>query len=140
MGADLAEAAVDLADPFRRHRVLRLFEQTGSLDIGGEDRVQQAPVAAGGFLRNGGDVRTTWNPGLPAIGFDLAHDQAQQRRLSGAIAPDQGDPRAHRDRCRDPIEHDATTDAIAQFVDHEHDAGTFDRLRGRGNNAVAARA
>jgi hypothetical protein len=63
-------------------------------------------------------------------------------RRSSVVFPEPLRPtKATRARIgRDPIEHDATTDAIAQFVDHEHDAGTFDRPRGRGNNAVAARA
>ena len=122
MGVDLGQAVVDLADTLGRRVAFGLVEQPGTFDIGGKHRIQQAVLAARRLLRDRGDGYAPREPDGTAVGLRVAQDQAQHRRLAGAVAPDQRDPRARRDRRRYTIEDRASGDAIAQFIDHQHRA------------------
>ena len=60
----------------------------------------------------------------PVVGRDLADDEAEQRRLARAVAPDEADPGAGRQRDGRVVEQDAGADAIGEVVDVQH-GGAF---------------
>ena len=54
---------------------------------------------------------------VAGIGVDLAYDRAQERRLSRAVAPDQGESLARRQAKRDAVVDDVGAKALAESGD-----------------------
>ena len=58
----------------------------------------------------------------PSSGADSPFDQAQQRRLAGAVAADEADLVAGRDCGRRPLEDRFALDAVGEIIDVQHQA------------------
>ena len=59
-------------------------------------------------------------PHLALLGRELARDDAEERGLAGAVAADEPDPGAGRQRDRGVFEQPAAADTIGDVVDGEH--------------------
>jgi hypothetical protein len=89
MRGDVDEARLNLGDAERILLVLGRRQQRGPLDIGGQHRVDEAFRTIGGLLRKAFDARTPGQFDRAFLGRELAGDQAEQRGLADAIAPDE---------------------------------------------------
>ena len=120
MGADVAEALVDVGDAAGIVRRFRLGEQARAFAVGGEHELDQALRSARRFLRHPADAGGAGNIDAAVVGLQLARDQAQQRGLARAVAPDEADLVPRRDARRGLVEDDAPLDAEGEVVDVQH--------------------
>ncbi len=128
MGVDIDETGLDFGDAQRIARLLGFGQEGGALAVGGEHEVDQAARAARRLLLDPADAGLTGNRDRAAFRADFACDQAKQRGLAGAVAPDQTDVRAGRQRRARLIDQQAFAEAIGEIVDMQH-AGAFGAAR-----------
>ena len=102
---------MDVGDAAGIVRRLRLGEQARALLVGGEHEVDQALRPARRFLRHPADAGGARHVDAAVIGRQLAGDQAQQRGLARAVAPDEADLVARRNAGRGLVEENAPLDA-----------------------------
>ena len=98
MRFDVDEAGVDLGDALRIVRGFRLAHQRLALDVGGEHKVDKAFGAGGGLLVDAADACALGDHDRASLRRELAAENAEERRLAGAVAPDEPDMRARRQR------------------------------------------
>ena len=97
-------------------------QQGGALDVGVEHELDQRLRAAGRLLLDAADAGLLGDRDRAAFPADFAADQAEQRRLARAVAPDQADVRAGRQRRRRLVDQQAFAEAISKIVDMQHAA------------------
>ena len=87
-------------------QAVELGEQRAELAQAAGDDVEGGALEhrAGALLGEPADTQPGAGHDLASLRFDLAGDQAQQRRLAGAVAPDQAEPLAAVDRQPGPVE------------------------------------
>ena len=120
MGADVGEPRLDLGAAEAVGR-LGLGEERRALLVGGEHDVDQGSGPARRLLRRlrrcacraAGDTP-------PPSGDDLAVDDAEERRLAGAVAADEPDLAPGRQREGRMVEEKAVADAVSEVVDVQH--------------------
>ena len=88
--------------------------------VGGEHGLERGDVAARRFLAHHADLERGRHPHLARVGLQLAGDQAQQRRLAGAVAADQGQARAGGHVQVRALEQRAAGDAQGDVGEVEH--------------------
>ena len=123
IGVDRDQALVDVAEPVGVFARLRFDHQRGALDVGGEDGVERRGGARGGFLRDIAEARALGHVGAAVIGLEHAGDDADERRLAGAVATDQADATAGRQRRGCAVEDRAAAEAHGDAVEVEHGRG-----------------
>ena len=128
VGVDIDKTGLDFGDAQRIVRRLGLAEEGGALAVGVEHEVDQRLRAAGRLLLDAADAGLPGNRDRTALAADFAADQAEQRGLAGAVAPDQADVGAGRQRHGRVIDQQALAEAIGQIVDMQH-GGAFDAPR-----------
>jgi hypothetical protein len=94
--------------------------QRGAFGVGGEHGVERRHLARGRFLRDIADPRAAGHVRRPVIGFEQPGDDADHRRFTRAVAPDQADAAARRQRCGRAVEDDAPAEADGDAVEVEH--------------------
>ena len=94
--------------------------QRVALDVGLEHEVDERLRSAGRFLLDAADAREFRDRDRAGLRLDLAADQPEQRRLAGAVAPDQPDARARRQRRGRRIDQQALADPVGEGVDVQH--------------------
>ena len=145
-----AEAAQDLAPraPARRGRSISTSRvwisamRRGSSAVSASSSKRRA-LAVGASTKSISVCRAAWRLLLDpadagaagkrdraALGRDLACDQAEQRGLAGAVAADQADMRAGRQRHARPVDQQAFAEPIGEIVDMQH-GGAFRRAASR---------
>ena len=68
------------------------------------------------------DAGIAWDRDGAVVGRDFTLQQAQQRRLAGAVAPDEADLVAGRDCGRCPLEDRFALDPVGEIIDMQHQA------------------
>ena len=126
MRFDVDEARVDLGDALGFARGFRLSHQRLALDVGGEHEVDEAFRAGRRFLIDAADARAFGNDDRAALGRELAADEAEERRLTSAVAPDEPDMRARGQRRGSVVDQEALAEAIGEGADMQH-RGLFAR-------------
>ena len=121
MGVDVGEPGLDLGDAVGVGGGLGFGEQRAALDVGVEHEIDQAsarrPAPPARPSRCG---RSSTSRSPPDFGRELAAHDAEQRRLAGAVAPDEADARAGRDGDAGVVDQQALADAIGEVVDMQH--------------------
>ena len=79
-------------------RGLGLVEQGRALDVGGEHGLERGGGAGRRLLRDIADPGGARHLGAALVRLEQAGDDPHQGRLAGAVAPDQPDPAARRQR------------------------------------------
>ena len=131
----VGEACLDVGDAQRVGRGLRFRQKRGALLVGGEHHLGEGLGPARGLLRDPADARSPRHGQRPLVGRDLADDEAEQRRLTRAVAAEKADPRVGRQGDGRVVEQDACADAIGEAVDVQH--GALLARRGFDGNADA---
>ena len=123
MRVDVGEPRLDLGDAM----VIALG--LGFAPEGGRARCRpRAPrrcrlsLPAGASCRQTPDAGARRNLDAAALRTDLARDQAEQRRLAGAVSADQPDARAIGNHRRGAVDQKAPGDAHGEVVDRQHAA------------------
>ena len=98
MRVDVDEPRLDLGDAFRIGRIFGFAEERGALGVGREHEVDQRLRAAGRLLLDAAEPRAFRNRDRAALRREFAANEAEERGLAGAVAPDEPHPRAARQR------------------------------------------
>ncbi len=88
--------------------------------VGREHDIEQAFGAVRRLLREPADAALRGEPHLALLGRELAGDDAEQRGLADAVAADEADPGAGRQRDRGAVEEAAAADTVGDVVEGEH--------------------
>ena len=121
MRVDGVQPLVQLADAVDVFAGLGFEQQRGALHIGGQHRLYRRRLARRRFLRDIADAAVARHFHAALVGIVLAGDRLHQRRLARAIAPDQPDARARRQRRSGVVEDRASAKAHGDAVEIEHD-------------------
>ena len=97
--------------------VFRFGEQARAFGVGRQHPIDQAVVPARRLLRDVADAGIARDRDGAVVGRDFALQQAQQRRLAGAVAPDEADLVAGRDCGRCPLEDRFALDPVGEIID-----------------------
>ncbi|KIU01343.1 hypothetical protein QU38_02125, partial [Staphylococcus aureus] len=89
IGVDLVEPLIDMAQPVGFGLRLGLEQQRGALDIGFQHRVEGAGLAARRVLAEIAEAGVARDVDRAGVGLDHPGDRLHQRRLAGAVAPEQ---------------------------------------------------
>ncbi len=116
MRVDRDQPFVDFTDAVIVGASLFLGKQCRTLGIGGEHRFERGRRAGGRFLRNVPDARLARHVGAALVGLVMAGDDFHQRGLARAVAADQADARAHRQRGARAVEDRAAAQAHGDAV------------------------
>ncbi|ESZ86077.1 MAG: hypothetical protein Q27BB25_15870 [Blastomonas sp. CACIA14H2] len=126
---DREQPFVHIAQPVGIGAGLGLCEQGGALDIGGEHGVERGGIAMRRFLRDIAQPREPRHLDLAVIGLELADHHLHQRRLARAVAPDQADAAARRDRRRRAVQDGAAAQAHGDIVHRKHGRSAYQQTR-----------
>ena len=94
MGVDVDEAGLDFGDALRVGRGLRFGEERRALAVGREHEVDQAFRSARRLLLDAADAQALRHDDRAALRREIAADEAEERGLAGAVAPDEPDMRS----------------------------------------------
>ncbi len=133
MGADVGEPGLDRGDLGRIVGALGGAEQLRALEIGIEHRLARRPLAAGRLLGDRADAGAAPQAHLAGIRAELALDQAQQRGLAAAVAPDQADPVPGRQPDARLLEQQPAADPEGDVVQMQHGGRDIARPGARPN-------
>ncbi len=122
VGILFGETFVNAGNPVRVGSAFGLGVQILQFGIGGQHGIDQRPCAFGRFLARHPYAPARRHGNRSAVGFQLAHDQLQQRRLSGAVAPHQPDTVSRRHRRGRPVEKHPGPDPVGDIFDLQHGA------------------
>src|SRR3984885_7613216 len=114
MRFNVDETRVNLGDAPWVACGLRFGGQRRALDVGGEHEVDEALPPGRRFLLDAADARAFWNDDRPALGRELAADEAEERCLTRAVAPDEPDMRARRQRSASVVDQKTLAEAICE--------------------------
>ena len=120
VGVDVDEPGLDFGDAQRVVGAFGLFEQAAAFDVGVEHEVDQRLRAARRLLLDPADAGAAGKADRAALGRELAADQPKQRRFAGAVAADQADVRARRQRDGRPVDQQAFAEPIGELVEMQH--------------------
>ena len=107
-----------------------------ALDVGREHEVDEAFRAARRFLLDAADAQALGNDDRAALRRKIAADEAEQRGLAGAVAPDEPDMRSRGQRRAGVVDQETLAEPIGQGADMEH-GGLFAR-RARAGKRVGS--
>ena len=116
---------------------LRLRHQRGALGIRLEHGVDQRHVGSRHLLRHAADARARRQGDLAAVKRELPTDQSEERRLAGAVGPDEPDLVPVGNGGGGAVEERMALDGVRQGVDTQH-ARRLTGAAARGNRARAA--
>ena len=139
MRFDIDEARVDLGDALRIARDFRFRHQRLALDVGGEHEVDKAFGAGRSLLVDAADARALRDHDRAGLGRELATKNAEERGLTGAVAPDEPDMRARRQRGGRVVDQETLAEAIGEGADVQH-GRAFRAARSLWQGQVAADA
>ena len=122
MGVDVGKPRLDLGDALRIGRCLGLDEEARPLDVGFEHEVDQRLRAARRLLFDAAKPSVLRRKDGAALRRKLAADQAEERRLARAVAPDEPDARARRQRDGRVVDEQALAEPVSQAVHMQHGA------------------
>ncbi len=125
MGVDRVEPLVDLAEPVGIVAVLAFGHQRGTLDVGGEHGLERGGIAPRRFLRDIAEPGAARHFRGSGVRLEHPGDHPYQRRLARAVAPDQPDPAARRQRGGRAVEDRASAEAHRDVGQVEHDRGAL---------------
>ena len=120
VGVDVDEARLDVGDPLGVAGALGLGDQRRALGVGGEHEVDQRLGPAGRLLLDAAEPRVLRGRDRAGLGRQFAADQPEERRLAGAVAADEADPRAARQRRGRAVDQQALAEPVGEAVDMEH--------------------
>ncbi len=120
MGVDVDKAGLDFSDAMRIGRRFGLDKQSGALNIGGEDEVEEGRRAAGRFLLDAAEPHLLRHRDRARIGRQIAGDHIEQRGLASAVAADEADPRPFGESGCRLVEEDAGAEPVGQFTNMKH--------------------
>ncbi len=120
MGVDIDQAQMDVGDAGGVGRGLRLFHQARALEIGGENEIDQGSGTAGRLLLDAAKAHLARIGDRAGLGRELARNHAKQRRLAGAVAADEADPRVIGKRGGRLVEKNPRPQPQHDVVDMEH--------------------
>ncbi len=126
---DGEQALVDLGDSdavggcLGRFADFQFVQQRLALDVGVQHPVDQAGVAVGDILRHPAHANPRPERDAAARRLRFAPDQAEQRGLAGAVAPNQTNALAGGDMHRRALDEDARADTITEIIDVQHGGG-----------------
>ena len=101
-------------------RRLGLGDEAGALGVGGEHEVDERAGSARRLLLDAAELAVLGQRQRSEIRRQLVRDHAEQRRLAGAVAPDEADARAFGQGRGRPIEEDARAEPQGDVVDMQH--------------------
>ncbi len=99
---------------------LGLFHQRGAFGIGREHDLEQRLLCSRRFLRDLADAQPLRQFDRTAFGRQVAGDEFEQRRLAGAVAPDEADFHAFRNDSRRALEQRPAHHAEGEIGDLKH--------------------
>ena len=111
---------MDIAHPVHIGTGFQFGQQLGAFGGRSQYHFLGRHRPAGGFLRDIADPRARRFGDLALVGFDFADQRFHQRRLAGAVAPDQPDARAHRHGSTGAIENGPAAKPHCDTVDGKH--------------------
>ena len=120
MGVDVDEAHLDLGDAVGIGRGLRLDHQTRALDVGRKHEVDQAARSTRSLLLHAPHLHRFGDGELAEVRLQLVGDHLEESGFAGAVAPDEADARAFRQRGRRLVEKHARAEAERDVGDVEH--------------------
>ena len=120
MRIDIAEPRVDFADAMRIVGRLGLRSERGQLGVRRQHRFEQRLRATRRFLRNMREPGILGKADGPVIGMKLTRNQAQERGLARAVAPDKADFMPFGNGDGRVLEKRPPFDAEAQIIDMQH--------------------
>src|SRR6476661_1499696 len=120
MCSDVNEAALDFGDARGLAFGFRFGQELRAFGIRLEDDIEQAFGAVGRFLGEPADAIAGRDLYLALLRRDLAGDDAKERRLAGAVAADEPDMGAGRQRDRGMVEQGAAADTIGEVGEGKH--------------------
>ncbi len=126
---DRQQPLVKVAQAMGIAAMFGLIHQPRTLGVSGEHGIEWRRGPARRFLRDIAEPRLARHLNGAAVGIELADHHLHQGRLSGAIATDQPDPAARRDRSRRAVEDGTPAKAHDDFIDVEHGRAPSGRLR-----------
>ena len=130
MGADVHEPRFDLGPP-NPVRAFGFGHERGALLVGREHHLDEALGAARRLLGDGADAHALRQRDCTAFARDLALHEPEQGRLAGAVAADEPDARAWRQRAGGVVEDQAFADPVGQVRDVKHGRVVAIRARNR---------
>jgi hypothetical protein len=128
MGFDRDQPLVDLGQAVGIMAALAFRHQRGALAVSGEHRLERGGIAPRSVLGDIADAAATRHRHVAAVSLEHPGNHPHQRRLAGAVAPDQPDPPARRQVRRSAIDDRASAKANRNSGQVEHAA----RLAGPG--------
>ncbi len=120
MGADVAQAELDLGDAPGVGGGLGLGEQRGALGIGGEHGLDQARRPVRRLLGDAADPGILRPGDRAVIRRELAQHHPEQGGLARAVAPDEPDLVPRRNGGGGLVEQQPALDAMGEVVDMQH--------------------
>ena len=120
MGLDGKQPLVNFGQPVRLMAVLALGHQLGAFGIGGEHRIEGRGRAARRILGDVAQPAAARHVDRAAVGFEHASNDPDQSRFARAVAPDEPDPPARRQRCCRTVQNHAPAKADGYGIEIEH--------------------
>src|SRR6476646_6454611 len=118
---DRIQPLVDLGDAVPILGVLGFGQKLGALGRRRKHGLKRRRLPARRFLSEVADARPRRHLDPAVVGFMLPGDQLQQRRLAGAVPPDQPDMRPGRERGCRLVENEISAKAERETVKNEHE-------------------
>ena len=129
MGVDVDEASLDFGDALRVNRDFRFGVQRLAFNVGREHEVDEAFRPSRRLLLDAADARALGRKDRAALRRKFAANEAEERGLAGAVAPDEPDPRARGQRRAGAVDQQTFAEPIGKAVDVEHGALLARRAR-----------
>ena len=120
MRVDIDEPRVNVGDPLRVFRGLRLDHQRGPLGVGGQHEVDQRAGTARCLLLDAPHLHLLGNRHPTEIGLQLVGDHLEERGLAGPVTADEADPRALRQCGGRLVEENPRPEPQCDVIDMEH--------------------
>lgn len=120
IGVDRRQPLIDMAQAIGVFGMLRLRHQFGAFLVGLQHGVERGRGARWGFLRDIAQPRVAGHVARPLIRVELADHHLHQRGLARAVAADEADTAARRQRGGSAIENGAAAQAHGDGIQVQH--------------------
>ena len=120
IGIDRGQPLIDMAEAIGVFGMLRLRHQCGAFLVGGEHGVERGRGARGGFLCDIAEAGVARHVAAALVRVQLADHHLHQGRLACAIAADEADAAARRQRGAGAVEDGAAAQAHGDTVQVKH--------------------